>query len=253
MQRRYEAIRDTVAEVSSARDGADDEAELIEAVRAPLIALASHDDLFPQSSFPVDDGKLMTIYEIWVSAAADLALYASAAMPGKRQPPHDHTTWSCIAGVRGAERNVYFERVDDGSDPTSGVLRRTGELVITAGVANGMLGDRFHEISVEDEPALHLHLYGRPLDELTERTYFSSAAGGEPKRFMTQPDLRTPLTGDDINGALVVDADAVLGEAADPGVECSAPIVVKSADTPDAQAAARVLRRRGFLNIAVRH
>ena len=84
--------------------------ELLEAVAPALTGLALQEDLFDAETFAVDAGALMTIYELSVDFDGRLGLYASAGMPGKQQPPHDHRTWSVIAGVRGAEHNQYFER-----------------------------------------------------------------------------------------------------------------------------------------------
>ena len=166
--------------------------ELLGAVRPVVADLALREDLFDADTFAVDSGALMTIYELSVDIDGRLGLYASAGMPGKQQPPHDHRTWSVIAGVRGAEHNQYFERTDDGRDRKRGRLEPRGERTLRRGDANGMMGDAFHTIRVLNEgPALHLHLYGYPLDRLRGRIYFDSVDGGVERPFMGRPDLRT--------------------------------------------------------------
>ena len=192
MTRRHEAVQYALNEIRSLRDTLGPSDELLDAVGPVLAGLALHEDLFNAETFAVDAGALMTIYELSVDPDGRLGLYASAGLPGKSQPPHDHRTWSVIAGVRGAEHNRYFERIDDGRDPQQGRLEPRGERTLRRGDANGMMGDAFHTIRVLDEgPAMHLHLYGYPLDRLDGRIYFDSPAGGVERPFMGRPDLRT--------------------------------------------------------------
>ena len=192
MTRRHRAVQSTLDEIRQLRDTLGPSAELIEAAGPVLTSLARQEDLFDAETFAVDTGALMTIYELSVDRDGRLGLYASAGMPGKQQPPHDHRTWSVIAGVRGAEHNQYFERVDDGRDPQRGRLEPTGERTLRRGDTNAMMGDAFHTIRVLDEgPAMHLHLYGYPLDRLAGRIFFDSLDGGVERPFMGRPDLRT--------------------------------------------------------------
>ena len=101
-------MQSTLDEIRQLRDTLGPSAELIEAVGPALKGLALQEDLFDAETFAVDAGALMTIYELSVDLDGRLGLYASAGMPRKQQPPHDHRTWSVIAGVRGAEHNQYF-------------------------------------------------------------------------------------------------------------------------------------------------
>ena len=74
-----------------------------------LAALARRAELFPADEFPLgSDGG---IYRLAEDPDHRFALYASAGGPGKKVPPHNHTTWAIIAGVHGAERNVVYERL----------------------------------------------------------------------------------------------------------------------------------------------
>ena len=135
-------------EIRSLRDSMGPSDPLIAAITPVLTTLALQDELFPESSFSVDDGTKATIYELWTDLDGRLGLYASAGLPGKYQPPHDHRTWSCIAGVRGAEHNCYFERTDDQTIKDQGTLEPRGELTLRAGMAKGMMGHLFHAIAV---------------------------------------------------------------------------------------------------------
>ncbi len=279
MARRHQAVQSTLDEIRRLRDTLGPSDELIGAVVPVLTGLALQEDLFDAGTFAVDDGALMTIYELSVDPDGRLGLYASAGMPGKQQPPHDHRTWSVIAGVRGAEHNQYFERTDDGRDPQQARLAPTGERTLRRGDANGMMGDAFHTIRVLDEgPAMHLHLYGYPLDRLAGRVFFDSVEGGVERPFMGRPDLHTAKVtpaelaamGADGEELAVLDTRDVSVHSAGhvPG-SCPVPapelewrldgllprravrVVVVGDDDLAAHRAAHAARRRGFTNVAV--
>lgn len=279
MARRHEAVQSALEEIRRLRDTLGPSEELLAAVGPVLTNLALQEELFGAAAFAVDAGALMTIYELSVDIDGRLGLYASAGKPGKQQPPHDHRTWSVIAGVRGAEHNQYFERTDDGRDPERGRLEPTGERTLRRGDANGMMGDGFHTIKVLDEgPAMHLHLYGYPLDRLAGRVYFDGAEGGVERPFMGRPDLRTAKATAAELAAMRADGEelAVL-DTRDVGAHsnghvpesCPVPaaelewrlagllprrsvrVVVIGEDDLVAHRAAHAVRRRGFTNVAV--
>ena len=279
MTRRHEAVQSALEEIRRLRDTLGPSEELLEAVGPVLTDLALREELFDTKAFAVDAGALMTIYELSVDIDGRLGLYASAGMPGKQQPPHDHRTWSVIAGVRGAEHNQYFERTDDGRDPEQGRLEPKGERTLRQGDANGMMGDGFHTIRVLDEgPAMHLHLYGYPLDRLAGRVYFDDVVGGVERPFMGRPDLRTAKVPAVELAAMRADGEelAVLdtrevGDHSNGHVPESCPmpaselewrlagllprravrVVVIGEDDLAAHRAAHAVRRRGFTNVAM--
>ena len=276
---RHEAVQSALGEIRQLRDTLGPSVELLDAVGPVLAGLALSEDLFDAETFAVDAGALMTIYELSADPDGRLGLYASAGLPGKRQPPHDHRTWSVIAGVRGAEHNAYFERTDDGRDPQRGRLEPRGERTLRRGDANGMMGDAFHTIRVlEEGPALHLHLYGYPLDRLAGRIYFDSTDGGAEQPFMGRLDLRTATVTPAELAALRADGEelAVLdvrevGAHASGHVPGSCPVpapdlesrlagllprraarvVVVGEDDAAAHRAGHLIRRSGFTNMAV--
>jgi len=163
-------------------------------VKAALTALASRSELFPRSHFPVRAGKLGGIYHLAEDPDGSFALYGSAGMPGKSQPPHNHTTWASISGVYGEEHNVFYDRVDDSGIEGVGVLKKSYELTIRRGNACALMPDEFHTIEVlGTEPSLHLHLYGHTLEDLPKRIGFASAAAGPYRVFMEKPVILSPL------------------------------------------------------------
>ena len=255
----------------------------LEKIKYELIALASRSELFPAAHFANVPGRSGTIYHLAEDRDGRFALYGSAGVPGKAQPPHNHTTWASIAGVFGDEHNVFYDRIDQGENPAEGRLRRTHELTIQRGSACAMLPDDFHTIEVTSgSESLHLHLYGKTLEDLPDRITFPSSAGGKLARFMAKPEIYCTRLAPGELKALIARSFDHLGELAildvrEEGVHArghlflatSAPlshlelrigrlvprlgtrIVLVDEDETLAQRAARVLRRLGYRNLDV--
>jgi rhodanese-related sulfurtransferase/predicted metal-dependent enzyme (double-stranded beta helix superfamily) len=159
-----------------------------------LAALAARADLFPQAEFPLGpDGG---IYRLSEDPDHRFALYASAGGAGKKVPPHNHTTWAIIAGVHGAERNVVYERLDNGAQEGVVKLREAPakEKTLRRGDVIAYLPDDFHHIETPagSGDALHLHFYGLSLEHLPDRVSVDMASG-TAKRFMAKAKILTPL------------------------------------------------------------
>jgi rhodanese-related sulfurtransferase/predicted metal-dependent enzyme (double-stranded beta helix superfamily) len=254
----------------------------LDKIKAELIALASRSELFPPEHFANPPGRAGTIYHLAEDADGRFALYGSAGAPGKAQPPHNHTTWASIAGVYGDEHNVFYERVDRGETPGEGRLRRIHELTIQRGSACAMLPGDFHTIEVTGPgESLHLHLYGKTLEDLPDRITFASSAGGRIARFMAKPDICSPrITPRELRAmaaAIGQAAELAILDVREEGVHArghlllatSAPlsqlelriarlvprlgtrIVLVDDDERLAQRAARVLRRLGYRKLDV--
>ncbi|EHP44610.1 rhodanese-like protein [Cupriavidus basilensis OR16] len=147
------------------------------AIADELVALAGQAHLFPPAHFPVDAARPAAIYRLAEDPDGRFALFASAGLPGKAQPPHDHTTWAVIAGVRGVERNVIFHR-GQGSKPGRDTLEPLRQLDVQAGNAITLSPADVHTIElIGGAPGLHLHFYGLTLVEGGTRAW--QAAGYE--------------------------------------------------------------------------
>ncbi|WP_422010466.1 rhodanese-like domain-containing protein [Reyranella sp.] len=166
----------------------------LEKIGGLLSSLASRADLFPQEEFPL--GAEGGIYRLSEDPDHRFALYASAGGAGKKVPPHNHTTWAIIAGVHGAERNVVYERLDNGAQEDVVQLREAPakEKTLKRGDVIAFLPDDFHHIEtpVDSGNALHLHFYGLSLEHLPGRVTVDLKTG-TAKRFMARPKILTPL------------------------------------------------------------
>ena len=166
----------------------------LEKIGGLLSALAARAELFPQDEFPLGaDGG---IYRLSEDPDHRFALYASAGGAGKKVPPHNHTTWAIIAGVHGEERNVVYDRLDNGAQADKVQLREAAakEKTLRNGDVIAYLPDDFHHIEtpVGSGNALHLHFYGLSLEHLPDRVSVDMA-NGAARRFMAKAKILTPL------------------------------------------------------------
>ncbi len=161
----------------------------LENIKALLIELASQTELFPWEHFPLGDGSAPRVYRLSEDADGRFAMYASVGVPGKSQPPHNHTTWAVISGVYGDEHNVLYRRSDDR-------LERVGEITVKRGNAVALMPNDFHTICVTgDANSLHLHAYGRSLEQLPKRvTFTAESESGGRYRVFGPPKVYEPAT-----------------------------------------------------------
>ena len=192
-QERAAAVRRLIDEARTIEKDGVTRASL-EKIGGLLSSLASRAELFPQEEFPL--GAEGGIYRLSEDPDHRFALYASAGGPGKKVPPHNHTTWAIIAGVHGAERNVVYERLDNGAQEGVVQLREapSKEKTLKRGDVIAFLPDDFHHIETPADSgnALHLHFYGLSLEHLPDRQTVDMKTN-TAKRFMAKPKILTPL------------------------------------------------------------
>ena len=193
IEQRNQAVAETVDRVRSIEQQHGVNYEALGNIRNELIGLTQDKELFPRSSFPVNDDGGSAVYRISEDSDHRYALYASVGAAGKSVPPHNHTTWAVIVGVYGDELNRFYERTDDASKEGYAELEETGSFVIRHGNGVVFLPDDIHAISTDDpEPTVHLHMYGLALDHLHERLVFDQA-GKTVKTMSIRTDIQTPV------------------------------------------------------------
>jgi rhodanese-related sulfurtransferase/predicted metal-dependent enzyme (double-stranded beta helix superfamily) len=169
---------------------------LLEKIKSVVVDLALRRELFAPEQFPLGDRGQPRIYYLAQDPDGQFAVYASVGAPGKAQPPHNHTTWAVISGVYGDEHNVLYRRLDDGGAPGAGALERVGEITVRSGNAIGLLPNDFHTIEVTGaDNSLHLHVYGRSLEQLPGRITFEGPSGGKFRAFPANPNITSPRLG----------------------------------------------------------
>ena len=180
---RRQAVDAALADVRRlSAQGVSDRATLA-AITTRLEQLAAHKALFGRADFspPAETEGVgaSTRYRLNPDDGdAGIALYLNSINPGKTTAPHNHTTWAVIVAVEGQEVNRLYERTDDRSDPARAQIHLASEFTVQPGAPIAFLADDIHSIAVVgNEPTLHFHLYGQPLETLTGRVAINPETG----------------------------------------------------------------------------
>ena len=168
-----------VATTRSLSDEQEIDRNALDDIRRRLLALAARRELWSKDDYPAPpEGELQSRYFVAGEAGGGISLYMNVLRSGKTVPPHDHTTWACIAAVEGVEHNMFYTRTDDRSVDGKATLEMDRIVEVGPGNAIAMLPDDIHNFEVRgDQVTRHLHFYGRPLETLSERKAFDLENG----------------------------------------------------------------------------
>jgi len=192
VQARRAAIDDlfNFAQTTLAQDGVTPAS--LQRIEAALARLAARHSLFDPQEFPAAPAAgNVALYQLRVQDDDALALYLNVLQPGQQTQPHNHKTWAVIPAIAGQELNRVYRRCDDGSDPTRATLEVVREVTVEPGRSISFMPEDIHSIHGHGSGIIrHLHMYGCPLDKLTQREGFDLQTGAVVsynKNYMTPP------------------------------------------------------------------
>nr|WP_272213332.1 cysteine dioxygenase family protein [Marinicella sp. W31]MDC2879281.1 cysteine dioxygenase family protein [Marinicella sp. W31] len=171
---RAEAVRQLIETTRGRLDGAELDRNMLDSIRNDLQALAANAAFWSDANYAPPAGEeRQARYLIGSESPSGITLYLNVMRAGKKIPPHDHTTWACVAAVEGSELNTLYERKDDGSKPGHALLEVREVVDISPGRSVALMPDDIHSVEIPGDAVIrHLHFYGRPLETLTERKAF---------------------------------------------------------------------------------
>lgn len=180
-QQRQDAIAAAMADIGGILKSGPIDRATLSRISARLQHLTEFQSLFPLTDFPppaAGSEATSCRYQLFHDPATNATLYLNAIIPGKNSAPHNHGTWAVISALEGEELNKLYDRLDDGSDPDFASIEVKGEYIVKPGSPLELLPDDVHSIHVMQGPAVrHLHLYGQPLETLTDRIAIDLATG----------------------------------------------------------------------------
>ena len=151
--------------------------EALKAIRAVMIGVSSRADLFPEDEFALPtDGSGETFDVLSVDDDGRYELYLEVADKFVTTPPHDHTTWAVVTGIRGLELNKIY--TGDGGPKGEAPLKVDCEVEVKPGTGVCLMPDDFHSIHISPgQLNMHLHLYGLGFAHLQGRRMFDESTG----------------------------------------------------------------------------
>ena len=112
VENRDRAIAETLDRVRAIEAAQGVTREALAEIRDVVIGLGARTELFPAEDFPIPehaDGERFDVLS--VDDDGRFELYIEVADKHVWTPPHNHTTWAVVVGIRGLERNRIYEGV----------------------------------------------------------------------------------------------------------------------------------------------
>jgi len=167
------SIQHLVADLRRITSETADEHEILSRVR-PLArrAALSKSSWLQKRFYAADPDQGFGLHMLHEEPDHSLAVFAVSWLPNRGAPPHNHGTWAVVVGVEGPEKNVFFDRSDNGNRPGYAELKKIGEKIFDFGDVLAMPTGGLHSIWDETEAVtVSLHIYGKHLN-FTGRSQF---------------------------------------------------------------------------------
>ncbi|HHF7366432.1 TPA: cupin [Legionella bozemanae] len=139
-------------------------------------------DWLEEHFYAVDPVNGFTSWLIFEEPDHSLAVNLVAWEPGREITPHDHKTWGVVGCVTGVEKNFFWLRRDDGSQPGYADIKKQNKPIICfPGDVIAFNPDDIHSVvNISDSVAMSLHVYGKNLNYTHRFQYNPMTNTAEP-------------------------------------------------------------------------
>ncbi|PIW28127.1 MAG: cysteine dioxygenase [Rhodospirillales bacterium CG15_BIG_FIL_POST_REV_8_21_14_020_66_15] len=174
-------LRDFVVAMTHLVSRTDDEDTLIAEGRKLLEILVSRDDWLPEA-YTRPHPEYYQQYLLHADPLERFSVVSFVWGPGQKTPVHDHTVWGLIGMLRGAEKEVRFER-----DAGGKLVQAGAEAELRPGQVEAVsptIGD-IHVVanSFADKPSISIHVYGANIGAVARHVFKPDT--GEVKPFVS--------------------------------------------------------------------
>ncbi|PYR43490.1 MAG: hypothetical protein DMF93_03060 [Acidobacteria bacterium] len=142
-----------------------DDAERVDALRAPFAALLAADGWLPERCAQPDESSRMGggigQYALYRAENGSLCLFSLVVPAGASTPVHDHLAWGLVGIYRGRQDETVYRRLDDGRDPSRARLEIAKRQQLGPGEFYTLLPptDDIHYVStISDTASVSIHL-----------------------------------------------------------------------------------------------
>ena len=150
----------------------DDEDEIIKQIGPLAQRLALDKSWLEEKHYDAGPEQGFGVHLLHEEPDHTLAVFVVSWLPSRGAPPHDHGTWAVVAGVVGAERNVRYNRLDNGSRTDYAELSTKHDFDAAEGELICMRTGGIHSVhNNTDKITLSLHTYGKHINH-TNRSQF---------------------------------------------------------------------------------
>ena len=181
------SLQDYVADLRAVAAETDDEDEILRRVGPLAQRFVSDRSWLEEKHYKADEEQGFGVSLLHEEPDHSLAVLVVNWLPGRGTPPHDHGTWAVVAGIEGVERNVRYNRVDDGTRADYAELEEKHAFDAAPGELVSMKTGGIHMVTNEtDQMTLSLHTYGMHINH-TNRSQFNLETN-EKKDFYVRVD-----------------------------------------------------------------
>ena len=143
--------------------------------------ISNSNDWFEERFYHVDTEQGFGSHLIAENPDHTLALIVTSWPQGRETPPHDHDTWAVIGCVKGVEKNILWNRHDDGSKPDYAKITPGQSVVCNPGEIITMRRCDIHSV-VNPNPgvSVSLHIYGKHFNYTNRKKFDPINHSAEP-------------------------------------------------------------------------